>query len=209
MKNNSRLYALVFHLLLPLLVFAQEKKNKTEDVFLWGSFGSSLSYSGNFYSIPGLRVSIDGSYSQKIFFEFQYDDHQRSEPHDYMVEPDPPPNRLIRLYNKSIMIGYGKYILPQLALIGYSGISWGSGVYRGEYHLENGVPSFTLGSWKSKIYKYEMDIFRYTGIPFNLKLLWTGLHSGFGLDLYYNYHKHSDYGIILGGNIGKIRNPSY
>ncbi len=105
------------------------------------------------------------------------------------------------------MIGYGKYILPHLALIGYSGISWGSGLYRGEYHQKGNGPIIGWIPPDSRV--YEMDIFHYTGIPFNLKLLGTGLYSGFSLDLYYNYHKHSDYGIILSGNIGKIRKPSY
>lgn len=126
---------------------------------------------------------------------------------------DPPPNKLIRLYNKSLMIGYGKYFIRQLALIGYSGVSWGSGLYRGDYHMEKNPaysPSFAgFDFTPAEIRVYEMDIFRYIGIPFNLKLLWTGLYSGFGLDVYYNYHAHPDYGIILSGNIGKIRKPSY
>lgn len=52
---------------------------------------------------------------------------------------------------------------------------------------------------------YELDNYNYWGIPIDLTLLWTTQRNGFSIDAYVNFHKHSDYGLRLNYNIGKLR----
>jgi len=113
----------------------------------------------------------------------------------------PTPNVITDLTNGSLLLGLGKYKYKSLAFIASSGISYGKANYRGEL-LESKING---GSITYYIYYFEEDSYRYIGLPVNFKILLTSPYIGLSLDLYANFHKHSDYGLTLGINFGKIR----
>jgi hypothetical protein len=189
-------------LILPFSLYSQDEV-KGKNIFGWASIGISNTYSKNSSSLPGLRLAADLSIYNKLFCEFGYSMHSETD----FTFSDPDPFRVIGLRNYSLLLGSGKYILPYLAIMGYTGLSWGSGEYRGDFYTvrDSSTSFFNFGSPEHRI--YEHHLFHYTGIPVHVKVLWTGSYVGFSMDLYYNFHHYADYGIIFSGNFGKIRNP--
>ena len=127
----------------------------------------------------------------------------------------PSDGRLEKLKSCFVVGGINCMQNRNFIFIVYGGMSFGQGVYR-----SNGFSPLTYQSWFGYYteWKYKYENFNYSGIPLILKLVYTPSnwdrsipHSilpsvlHFSLDLYCNLHYHSDFGLVLNLNIGKLK----
>jgi hypothetical protein len=179
--------------------FAQKDSIKQKGFYLWGSYGVSYSYSKNPSVFGGGRVSLNSSRHQKNFITVLYEGRLALNEFPFYTDI---PNSVLELESFSIMYGRGKFYRNSLALIGFIGLNFGKVEYRGDFLYEEQGGGF-LGSDK-KVYEY--NTYNYIGLPLDFKILWTTPVIGLSLDIYVNFHKYIDYGLVLGINLGKIRN---
>ena len=163
--------------------------------YYWFSYGWNC-YSK--YNLFGERFALNSSYKQKYFLIILY---HRYINFNLVFFEKPKPNKMLKIDSKSILFGYGKYYYKHFSIIPSTGISFGDGLYRGA--LIDSTPNY---GWliSHTSYNFEMDDFKYIGIPINIKILWTTPYVGVSLDLFANIHKYSDFGFIFSINLGKI-----
>ena len=174
-----------------------QKDSTNNKIYLWLSGGTCITYTENFNNLIGYRLAINSSIRQKYFFTFLY---QINGSLDGLFSR-PTPNIVASITNGSLLFGIGEYKYKSLACIASTGISYGKLYYRGA------LKDSTQGSGflSTTTYENEQDNFNYIGLPIDIKILWTSPIVGINLDLYANIHKHTDYGIIISIDIGKIR----
>jgi hypothetical protein len=119
----------------------------------------------------------------------------------------PSINYIQKIQNISFMYGicFGNKYFKCIPMAGFSA---GQGNWRN--NLVDTVVTKTGGSgWfgtTKTSYVYHYDKFQYIGLHLNLNLLWTPTkYFGVGLNVFENFHFHSDNGIVVSIVFGNLR----
>jgi hypothetical protein len=199
MKQKLLLVVLLF--VINVKSYGQQNETKDKGFYSWVSLGIPLTSieADNRSNLLSARAAIDFSIHQKYFITLLYDVHDR-----FCILCDYKPNTVENFENKSILFGIGKYYKKYFALIGSVGISSGKGLYIGNANGTAGGGGF----FSFKYTTYEHEYYQYIGLPIHLKALLTGPFVGFSVELYCNLHEHTDFGLVLSLNLGRIHKRS-
>lgn len=120
--------------------------------------------------------------------------------------PNRMPNRAD--YIKSLSIQYA-YCLrhPTYIIVANTGISYNLIRWRGE---QIGVENHSDASNYVNLFSYDTPIFDssssyHFGIPIATQVILATEHIGLGFKIYANFHKHTDYGVMLHFMFGKFK----
>ncbi|MDQ3047638.1 MAG: hypothetical protein M3R27_08835 [Bacteroidota bacterium] len=179
--------------------FAQ-KDSTRNNYYLWTNVGGNASLSTNSTFLVGLQLGLNLSINQKHYFKIN--SYATSE-FDGSLFASKQPNKLVYIRNVSGLYGIIKYHSKSFATIISTGISYGEAQYRGDL-LYTVMQTNCFYCEIERV--FDLDYYNYWGVPIEFTILWTTPRNGFSIDAFVNFHKHSDYGLRLNYNIGKIRN---
>jgi hypothetical protein len=180
--------------------FAQKDSTRRNNYFLWTNIGGNIGLSTNSTFLLGLQFGLNCSLNQKHYFKINL---YASGTAEGLPFPEAKPNKLRYIKNISFQYGLIHYNSKSAAIILSGGVSCGEALWRGKFLYYDKQQS--IGMWSNTGNIYELDNYSYWGIPIDLTLLWTTPRNGFSIDAFVNFHKHSDYGLRLNYNIGKLR----
>lgn len=182
------------------VAFTQENSTqKDHEVNLWISGALQFTFADDFDRLGGLQAGFNCAINQCHFIQLKVYYCMSTEP---LFGPYSP-NRLRSIANLSLLYGRGKYLTNSLLVTASAGLSYGKANYRGEflykYTSSSGFVRFTHEV-------FDTDLYNYIGLPMNVNFMLSSQHFGIGLDIYANFHKHTDYGLRLSLHLGFIRN---
>lgn len=171
---------------------------KAHKYHFWYATGGQFFFSENFKSLIGIQKNLNFSVYEHHFIKAK---GYIGISTDFGFGNELTAQRIASVGNLSLLYGIGKYYTKSFAFVPLTGISYGSAHWRGDYAgIEHGT---WLGGDRA-IYKDEND-YNYFGVPLEVSYILGGPHLGFDIDLYANFHRHSDYGMALNFIFGKIR----
>jgi hypothetical protein len=157
----------------------------------WLSLGAGLAWSDVPGTLLDLRIGIHHGIGEKYLISLV------SWVNGSLKET---PNTIGSIWNLSGLIGIENFKSKSFSIISSTGISYGLGIYRGNYLGYGNL--FNL-YWS--IYEYQE--YNYIGLPIDFKFLFNYPGVGCSIDTYVNIHKHPEVGFVLSLDVG-ARRPS-
>jgi hypothetical protein len=186
-----------FIYLIPFLVLAHISAAQTNATkrpfFLWASAGGCATFAGQ-GNVHGLRWGIEASFDRAYYIHLVHSRHDRI---DFSFQ-EAPSHLVLDFQNSSVLLGYAVMKTKGKAIIAYTGLSFGTGRYKGDLHYY--LP--TNGIFSDRRGVYEMWRYEYFALPLHVKALFSNVFTGIGLEVYCNIHRHTDFGLVLSVNLG-------
>lgn len=200
-KTDSKKIAILLLILFcgNFTTFAQKGSTRKNNYYLWTNIGGNAGLSTNSTFLVGIQLGLNLSINQKHHFKIN---SYVSGEFDGSLFASQPPNKLEYILNVSGLYGIITYHSKSFATIVSTGISYGEAQYRGDllYTVQQ------TNCFYCEIERiYDMNNYNYLGVPIEFTILWATPRNGFSIDAFVNFHKHSDYGLRLNYNIGKIQ----
>jgi hypothetical protein len=129
--------------------------------------------------------------------------YYQSNDHGFVPFQNKRLNYISEIQNASLSYGYLILDTKHFKCAPMLGVTAGQGLWRTN-NTETIVKEGNFISWTNTVYHYEN--FRYLGGQVDLNLMWTPTkYFGLGLDVFANFHQHSDAGIVLSIVFGKLK----
>lgn len=189
---------ILFLLFLAYQQNANSQKDTITTIKMWGQ-------AGVFTDKLGFQLGINYNINKHFLCIKYYENAEW----DFNFSGNKKLNTIADIRNVSIMYFFHPLQNKHFKLIPMAGLSLGQGSWRTDkvdkVLISSGNPLSPL-SFSSYSYTYYYEKFQYVGAQFGLNFLWTPTkYFGLGLEVFKNFHLHSDDGIVISLVFGKLR----
>jgi len=208
MKMKTKFFWILFIIFQTTKSVGQVDSSATKNHFVWINLSPQLISSANLNIL--LTPSIGFNYSFKHLHNIRIKYYQtQKKAFDTINTDEPLPNRLTALQSFSLQYGIGKVLSRKMIGTFFCGISFNSGIYRGEINrtVSNPASSWLVHTGPSTSYYYDYSFFKNVKVPLAINfMIPIGPPFAIGFEAYANLGKYPDYGFALNFSLGHVAN---